>query len=459
MSKTFKPYNREQQFLLPPSLQEWLPEGHLAYFIIEVVEGLDLRGIYKAYGGKDGRGHPPYDPRVMVALLLYAYSVGVASSRQIEKRTHEDVAFRVVSANQHPDHDSICAFRKRHLEALGRLFLQVLKVCQRAGLVKLGLVALDGTKVRANASKHKAMSYGRMQKAEEDLERQIWELFDKAEAADADEDRRHGKGERGWDLVGELRHRDSRLRKIREAMAALEEEARSEALRKAEEREKTASDKDDEPKPRGRRPSDPGQAKPKARAQRNFTDPESRIMKCASTGGFEQCYNAQAAVDSAFQVIVAAEVTDQANDKQQVAPMMESLACTLAEIPGNMSVLADNGYFSENNVLALEEFGLAPYVATGKVKHGEKPVAARGRPPKNMTVKQRMARKLATKAGHKVYSRRKVIVEPVFGQMKRVRGLTQFLLRGLKNVAGEWKLWCLTHNLLKLYRYGILQPA
>ena len=231
MSKTFKPYSRAQQYLLPPSLQEWLPEGHLAYFIIEVVEGLDLSEVYKAYGGKDGRGHPPYDPRVMVALLLYAYCVGVPSSRQIEKRTYEDLAFRVVSANQHPDHDSICDFRKRHLEALGRLFLQVLRICQRTGLVKLGQVALDGTKVRANASKHKAMSYGRMKKAEEDLERQIWELFEKAEAADTDEDRRHGKGERGWDLVGEFRRRDSRLRKIREAMAALEEEARAEAAR------------------------------------------------------------------------------------------------------------------------------------------------------------------------------------------------------------------------------------
>ena len=459
MSKTFKPYSREQQYLLPPSLQEWLPEGHLAYFVIEVVEGLDLSEVYKAYGGRDGRGHPPYDPRVMVALLLYAYCVGVPSSRQIEKRTYEDLAFRVVSANQHPDHDSICDFRKRHLEALGRLFLQVLKICQRTGLVKLGQVALDGTKVRANASKHKAMSYGRMKRAEEDLERQIWELFEKAEAADTDEDQRHGKGERGWDLVGEFRRRDSRLRKIREAMAALEEEARVEAAQKAKGRDQDRSDQDDDGKPRGRRPSNPDKAKPKERAQRNFTDPESRIMKYASTGSFEQCYNAQAAVDSAFQVIVAASVTDQANDKQQVAPMVESLACTLSEIPADMSVLADNGYFSENNVLALEEFGLVPYVATGKVKHGEKPVATRGRPPKNMSVKQRMARKLGTKAGHKVYSRRKVIVEPVFGQMKRVRGLTQFLLRGLKNVAGEWKLWCLTHNLLKLHRYGSLQPA
>lgn len=459
MSKTFKPYSREQQFLLPPSLQEWLPEGHLSYFIIEVVEGLDLSEVYRAYSGKDGRGRPPYDPRVMVALLLYAYCVGVPSSRQIEKRTYEDLAFRVVAANQHPDHDSICEFRKRHLEALGRLFLQVLKICQRAGLVKLGQVALDGTKVRANASKHKAMSYGRMKQAEEDLQRQIWELFEKAEAADTDEDRRHGKGERGWDLVGEFRRRDGRLRKIREAMAALEEESRIEAAHKAKELEQVVSDKDDEHKPRGRRSSDPGQAKPKDRAQRNFTDPESRIMKYASTGSFEQCYNAQAAVDSAFQVIVAAEVTDQANDKQQVAPMVESLACALAQIPADMAVLADAGYFSENNVVVLEEFGLAPYVATGKVKHGETPVAARGRPPKNMSVKQRMARKLATKAGHKVYARRKVIVEPVFGQMKRVRGLAQFLLRGMKNVASEWKLWCLTHNLLKLYRYGSLQPA
>jgi transposase len=459
MSKTFKPYSREQQFLLPPSLQEWLPEGHLAYFIIEVVEGLDLSDVFRAYTGKDGRGHPPYDPRVMVALLLYAYCVGVPSSRQIEKRTYEDLAFRVVSANQHPDHDSICEFRKRHLEALGRLFLQVLKICQRAGLVKLGQVALDGTKVRANASKHKAMSYGRMKKAEDDLQRQILELFEKAEATDSDEDRRHGKGERGWDLVGEFRRRDTRLRKIREAMAALEEEARTEAVLKAKEREQTASDQDDEPKPRGRRPSDPGQAKPKDRTQRNFTDPESRIMKCGSTGSFEQCYNAQAAVDSAFQVIVAVEVTDQANDKQQVAPMVESMACTLAEIPTGMDILADAGYFSENNVLVLEEFGLNPHVATGKVKHGEKPVAVRGRPPKDMSVRQRMARKLATKAGHEVYARRKVIVEPVFGQMKRVRGLGQFLLRGLKNVAAEWKLWCLTHNLLKLYRYGSLEPA
>jgi len=452
-SKHFRPYEPDQSLLLPPSLNDWLPEDHLAFFIRDVVGELDLSAILKDYEGSKG-GQPPYNAGMMVRLLLYAYCVGVPSSRKIEKATHERVPFRVISANQHPDHDTICEFRKRHLEALSELFVQVLELCRKAGLVKLGAVALDGTKVRANASKHKAMSYGRMKKKREELEGEVAELMAKAEAVDAEEDARYGKGKRGDELPDELRFRKRRLLKIREAMAALEAEAKAEAEKKrAEMAEKEKRRDEDGRPPRGRGPKPPSE-EPKDSAQRNFTDPDSRIMKDGATKAFEQCYNCEAAVDADSQVIAAADVTQEANDKRQVVPMVEQVKSnTGGETPEKLA--ADSDFFSEENVRYLEGEGVDAHVATEKMKHGEKPPAARGRIPKDITVKQRMARKLRTKKGRETYARRKSSVEPVFGQIKEVRGFRRFLLRGLEAVRAEWRLICLTHNLLKLFRSGL----
>ena len=448
--------------MLPPSLDEWLPEGHLAYFLIEVVERLDLSEIYASYGG-DGRGQPPYDPGMMTALLLYAYCVGLPSSRRIERAGVEDVAFRVLAANQRPDHDSIAAFRKRHLKTLSGLFLQVLELCRAAKLIKLGHVALDGSKVRANASKHKAMSYGRMKGKADELALQVKELMDLAERVDAEEDAKYGKGVRGDELPAELRTKPGRLKKIQEAMAALEEKARAEAEAAAEaarekleerERKTAASGK----KPGGRPPEvpDPAKAKPEDKAQRNFTDPDSRIMKAGATKSFEQCYNAQAAVDGECQVIVAAQVTQAANDKEQLAPMVAEIQANLGETP--VALTADAGYFSETNVQTLDANGIEGYLAVGRIKHGEAPAPVADDAPLDQSVKDQMRRKLLTERGRTVYAKRKAVVEPVFGQIKQARGLRQFLLRGLDNVQHEWELWCLTHNLLKLYRSGAL-PA
>jgi len=462
MDKKFKACNREQMYLLPPSLQEWLPEGHLVYFLIEVVDRLDLSEIYASYGG-DGRGQPPYDPAMMTALLFYAYCVGLPSSRRIERACVEDVAFRVLAANQRPDHDSICEFRKRHLKALAGLFLQVLKLCREAGLVKLGHVSLDGSKVRANASKHKAMSYKRMKEKRDELERQVKELLDLADRVDAEEDAKYGKGVRGDELPEELRHKEGRLRKIKEAMAALEEKARAEAAAEAEAakqklKEREAKAGESGKKPGGRKPvvPDPEQAKPADKAQRNFTDPDSRIMKDGATKSFEQCYNAQAAVDEEHQVIVAAEITQAANDKEQLEPMVEAMENNTGQHPEMLT--ADAGYFSESNVEALEKADIEGFVAVERLKHGESPPPVVGRPPQGMSAKDRMRRKLLTQRGREVYKKRKQVVEPVFGQIKQARGLRQFLLRGFENVSSEWQLWCLTHNLLKLYRFGSL-PA
>jgi len=463
VNKKFKDCNRDQMYLLPPSLKDWLDEGHLAYFLIDVVDRLDLSEVYASYGG-DGRGQPPYEPSMMVALLFYAYCVGVPSSRRIEKATVEDVAFRVIAANQRPDHDSICAFRKRHLKALAGLFVQVLKLCREAGLVKLGHVALDGTKVRANASKHKAMSYGRMKKKEEELEREVRELLELAEAVDVQEDAKYGVGVRGDELPKEFRRRESRLKKIREAMEVLEKKARADAEVEAEEaREKIKArekkSKESGKKPRGRKPKvpDPKKAKPADKAQRNFTDPDSRIMKDGATKSFEQCYNAQAAVDEKHQIIVASALTQETNDKQQLEPMVEEMSGNLGDkLPEKLT--ADAGYYSEDNVKFIEDKKVDAYIAIEKMKHGEVAPAIRGRPPKNMSVKDRMRRKLRTKRGKTVYAKRKQVVEPVFGQIKQARGLRQFLLREIGNVSAEWDLWCLTHNLLKLHRFGNL-PA
>ena len=328
MSKQFRECDLNQAYLLPPSLQDWLPEGHLARFVAEVVEALDLSAIYAKYAAGDGRGLAAYDPRMIVRVLIYGYCRGVASSRRMERATYEDVAFRYLAADQHPDHDTIAAFRQEHLAHLAQLFVQVLQLCQRAGLVKLGHVALDGTKIQANASKHKAMSYERMEKAEKELEAEVQALLAEAARVDAEEDGKYGKGKRGDELPAELARREKRLEKIREAKAALEREAREAAEKKRAEVEEQLKEREKQERERGRkfggRPPqapDPEQAKPEPKAQRNFTDPDARIMKDGATKEFVQAYNAQAVVDSHAQAIVVAAVTQEANDKKQWVPI------------------------------------------------------------------------------------------------------------------------------------------
>jgi transposase len=459
MSKRFRDCNLNQRLLLPPALEDWLPEGHLAQFVADVVEALDLSAIYATYEEGDGRGLAAYDPRMMVRLLIYGYCRGVASSRRIERATYEDVGFRYLAADEHPDHDTIADFRKAHLGALSQLFVQVLRLCQRAGLVKLGHVALDGTKVKANASKHKAMSYERMEEAEKKLEAGVKALLAEAARVDAEEDGKYGKGRRGDELPAELQRRETRLRKIREAKAALEREAREQAeaekarvearLKKRERQEAERGRKFG-----GRRPEapDPEEAKPEPKAQRNFTDPDSRIMKDGATKEFVQAYNAQAAVDSYAQVIVAAAVTQEANDKKQLAPMLERVKIVTGSRP--QQATADSGYFSEANVTDPKLAGIDLLVAPDRQKHGERGPAATGPPPESWGVAERMRYKLRTVEGRAVYKMRKAVVEPVFGQIKAQRGFRRFLMRGLKRVEGEWHLICATHNLLKLYRSG-----
>lgn len=450
----FRPYEPNQLLLLPPNMREWLLEDDLVYFIMDMVSRLDLSSMYEEYDRAKG-GQPPYDPRMMVSLLIYAYCVGVVSSRRIETATYHSVPFRVVTADQHPDHDTIATFRKRHLKALSGLFVQVLRLCQKVGMVKLGHVALDGTKVRANASKHKAMSYGRMEKKAQQLEEEVARLLAEAESVDAGEDARYGKGKRGDELPEELRFKQSRLQKIQEAMTSLEQEAEAETQGRREEirGQQEAREKEGHGR-RGRKPKEPS-GRPDPKAQRNFTDPESRIMKEGATGSFEQCYNCQAAVDEKAQVIVAATVTQQPNDKEQLKPVLEKLEeNTGGKKPRTVS--ADAGYFSEANATHCALEGIDAYLATQKHRHSRaSPPAPRGRIPRDATIKERMARKLRTIKGRCTYALRKQIVEPVFGQIKEVRGFRRFLLRGLENVQAEWSLMCLTHNLLKLFRSGL----
>lgn len=437
--KISKNYSPHQQYLLPPSLKDWLPDGHLTYFISDVVDELDLSEIYSDYcRSHTSKGQPPYEPSMMVKLLLYAYCVGIPSSRKIEKKTYEDLAFRMLTADQHPDHDTIAEFRKRHLKRLESLFTQVLLLCMKAGLVKLGHVALDSTKVKANASKHKAMSYGRMCEKEKELEQKVKELLEKAQRTDEEEDIKFGKGKKEEDLPEELRFHKNRLEKIREAKKAIEEEFREK--KETEERAKDNNKNKD--------------SVPDAKAQRNFTDPESRIMKDTSTKSFIQGYNCQAAVDAKAQIIVAADVVQDTVDKKQFEPMVEEVKENVGKYPDEVS--ADSGYYSEDNVKKAIEKGIDAYLSPEKIKHGGAVPVFCGRIPKRYTVKERMRRKLWTKRGRETYSKRKETVEPVFGQIKQARGFRQFLLRGIEKVRAEWRLICLAHNLLKVYRHSYL---
>jgi transposase len=432
MSKGYRAYLPEQDFLLPPSLSRWLPEGHLAYFVSDVVDQLDLAPMHAEYG-EERRGQPAYDPRMMTKLLVYGYCVGVYSSRKIQQRLQEDVAFRILAAGNEPDFRTISDFRKIHLKTLSGFFEEVLKIVLETGAMKLGRVALDGTKIKANASKHKAMSYARMAQQEEAIREQVKELMVRAAAADAEEDTLFGKDKRGDELPDELQRRETRLARIREARRVVEERAREKA------------------KAQGK-PED--EAQPEAKAQYNFTDPESRIMK--SNEGFVQAYNGQIAVEPEFQLIVGQLVTQAGNDKEQVQPMAAAIEEQSGQLPAEL--LADAGYCSDSNLEYLEseaepEKQINAYVATGRQKHSEAPAECpRGPLPTGATRIDQMRRKLQTKAGKAVYARRKAIVEPVFGQIKQVRGFRRFSLRGLIKVQGEWALVCLTHNILKLHR-------
>ena len=425
MAKHYREYEPDQMFLLPPSLREWLPEDHLVYFVSDLVDDLDLSEIEAVYEDEE-RGQPPYHPRMMVKVLIYAYCVGVFPSRRIEKRLVEDIAFRVLAAGNTPDFRTLSDFRKLHRKALEGLFEQVLRLALKAGATKLGRVAIDGSKVKANASKHKAMSYGRMKEKERELREEIRRLLAEADRQDEAEDTRYGKDRTGEELPEELRRRESRLERIRQAKRALQEEARKEAQ---------AEGKED--------------GKPEDKKQYNFTDPQSRIMK--GSEGFLQGYNCQIAVEENFQLIVGQAVTQQANDKKQLEPMIQAIQEQAGHKP--QEVLADSGYGSEDNFKYLARRHIDGYVATERQKHGEQRlVCKRGPLPKGAGPVERMKRKLQTQVGRRIYALRKAIVEPVFGQIKQVRGFRQFLLRGLEKVQREWALVCLTHNILKLHR-------
>lgn len=422
-TKTFRPYDQDTLLLMPPSVRDWVDADSLPAFINDVVDELDLRPFFAAHD--EPRGKPPYHPALMLKVLLYGYATGVRSSRRIEARLAADVGFMFLAGQARPDHKTIAEFRRRHLGAFSALFLEVLVLCQQAGLVKLGRVALDGTKVKANASKHKAMSYGRMAEREAALEVEVQAILDEAEAVDAAEDELYGDA-RSDELPPELRTREGRLRKIREAKAALEREAR--------ERTGTAD------------------AVPDPKAQRNFTDPESRIMR-SRTDGWIQAYNAQAAVDETAQVIVAVTVSADPTDPRHLPAMVDAIEANTGRRPRRL--LADAGYCSDDNLAALEARSIDAYIAVRRDRHSvPAPPSPRGRIPAGLSSRERMDRKLRTKAGRAHYARRKTIVEPVFGQIKEPRGFRRFSLRGLERARGEWLLVTAVHNLGKLFTSG-----
>jgi transposase len=433
MPKGYRTYLPEQELLLPPRLSDWLPETHLVYLVSEVVDQLDLSAMHAVYE-KEKRGQPPYDPRLMTKLLVYGYCTGVFSSRRIQKRMQEDIPFKVLAAGNEPDFRTISDFRKIHLESLKNMFGQVLAMAMECGSIKLGKISLDGTKVKANASKHQAMSYGRMIEKQQQLKEEVKQLLELAEAADEAEDREYGDN-RGDELPEELRRRETRLARIKEAKKVLEQRARDKALGE------------------GKNAEEAKLAKPQDKDQYNFTDPESRIMP--SVDGIVQGYNAQAAVEPTLLLIVGQTVTEASNDKRQLKPMVELVEQQSGQRP--KALLADNGYCSEENLEFLAstdkpEHKIEGFIATGKQKHGEHRLPAkRGPLPQGATAVDRMKRKLQTKVGKAVYAARKCVVEPVFGQIKQARGFRQFLLRGKEKVKGEWALLCLTHNILRLH--------
>jgi transposase len=437
MPREFRPYEPDQTLLFPPSLRDWLPEGHLAFFLSDTIDALDLSAFDRRYGDA-GPGNQAFDPRMMLKVLVYAYATGTFSSRKIAAKLHEDVAYRVLGSENFPAHRTISDFRKRHLAEFNDLFVQIVQTAQEVGLVKLGTVAVDGSKVKANASKHKAMSYKRMKEEEKRLRKEIRELLAKANHADDREDKRYGRDRRGDELPAELARREDRLQSIKAARHRLEARQR-EADRK---RGREPDDHD--------RPGKPGKpfkrafGEPDAKAQENFTDPDSRIMKRGSSG-FDQCYNPQIAVDEAEQIIVATTVTQNASDVQELEAVLDQIKATTGRYPDK--TLADAGYRSEANLQMLERKGTEGFVAMGREKNGE----AKAPNPENEAT-CRMAQKMKTERAKKHYRKRKYLGEPPFAWIKSVMGFDRFSLRGVDNVTSEWNLACLAANLKRMHR-------
>jgi transposase len=435
MGKRFRAWAPEQGLLLPLSVMDFVPPDHLAHFVRDlVIESLDLTAIMEEYD--ELRGYPPYHPVMMTAVLLYTYSQGIYSSRRIAKACEERVDFMAITGLARPDFRTISDFRKRHLEALSGLFVQVLRLCREVGMVKLGHVALDGTKVRANASKHKAMSYGRMKVAERQLEQEVQGWFDRAQRADEQEDAQYGGDRRGDELPEWVANKQRRLEKIREAKVALEAKAREDA---------GGSDADDPPRRGPGRPRIHPKGSPQDSAQCNFTDPDSGIMK--TPDGFQQCYNAQAAVDASSQIIVSQDVTGCATDRNHMVPMLDRIEAQAGSRPQEVS--ADSDYCTEAALEELERRQIRGYVATGKQVHGT-PASTANRPTTPGTLRHQMKLRLQRGSHRSRYRLRKQTVEPVFGQIKHGRGFRQFFLRGIAKVRGEWALLCTAHNLVKL---------
>jgi len=439
MPTTFRPYLPDQSLLLPTSLAEWLAEDHLSYFVSDAVEAMDLQGFYARYEG-DGRRRQPFDPQMMVKVLVYAYASGIFSSRKIALKLQEDVAFRVLGANNFPAHRTIREFRQLHLQEFAALFVGVVKLAGEAGLIKLGRLAVDGTKIRANASKHKAMSYGRMKDEERRLQNEIAELLKKAQATDVAEDAEHGPDRAGTELPEELKRRENRLKVIQAAKARLEQ-------RQRQADEEAGRSKDDDGNTRG--PSGRRCQRefgvPAEKAQDNFTDPESRIMNTQE--GYQQCYNGQAGVDEGSRLIVAADLSNNASDNGELLPMLEQ-AHTHTGLTPQMT-LADTGYASEETLRELERRGLAACVALGREDKPRRRIDEERHP-----ASARMAQRLKTPEGQAHYRRRKSVAEPVFGWIKQVLGFRRFSLRGLQAAQGEWKLICMAVNLKRMHTLG-----
>ena len=435
MGTTFRPYHPDQMLLLPQDLREWVPEGHLAHHVSDLVDTLDLGAFYAPYEG-DGRRNAPYDPRMMVKVLVYGYATGVFSSRKLAARLVEDIAFRMLAAGNFPQHRTLCEFRRRHLQDFGAVFAEVVRLARTMGLAGLGRIAVDGTKVRANASRRKAMSYGRMREEERRLEEEIAGLLEEAEAVDAAEDARYGEDVRGDELPEELRRREDRLAAIREAKARLEAEQRAKDDARGREPGRTRN-------PKGGRPYKRAYGEPDKKAQSNFTDPESRIMKTSSEG-FQQSYNAQMAVEGENQLVVGTGVTDNASDQGQLVPMIDEVAAVCGDAPDQ--VLADAGYGNEQDLRELERRDIAAHVALGR--EGKAPAKV---DPATHPARARMAAKLATDEGRRRYARRKWQAEAPIGWIKEALGFRRFSFRGLDKVRAEWTLVCLALNVKRLH--------
>jgi transposase len=459
--KNYRLWDAEQNCHGAVSPREVLPEGDLVFFLIDLIPQIDLTPFHRYYA-RELRGQPPFDVTMMVTLLVYAYSVGVCSSRKIAAACERNLAFRAIVGDDPPDFRTISDFRKIHAAAFRPLFLEVLRLAGELGMVKLGNLSTDGTKMGANASRHKAMSYGYMSKEIDRLKAEIEQLLKQAEQLDAEQDAALGS-RRGDELPDELKRREQRLAKIKEAKARLEARAQAKAEEEQRRRDEEQAKREAEGRQRRGKEPAPVDSDPAAKAQTNFTDPESKIMK-QSNKGFDYSYNAQAVVDSEGQIIVAAEVTNEANDKQQAVPMARAARANLDAVgierptgadgkPAPIPNTADSGYFSEKAVEETEQIGMDPHFAVGRQKHHEPPVAASASVPSiGADVKAKMQQKLRSASGRALYAARKHIVEPVFGQIKSVRGIRRFLLRGLERVSAEWQLICLTHNLLKIWR-------